>query len=122
MIEFLRTDHINISVAPERLEEARKFYLDVIGLQQIERPNHLFSSAGHWFNIGDIQLHIGVEPAQARSARHTAFEITNVDSARKHLENCNVEIIEEPIISGRTRFAFIDPFGNRIELLQLKEL
>lgn len=122
MIEFIRADHINICVPPERLEEALRFYADVIGLKQIERPDHLFSTPGHWFDIGDIQLHVGVEPQMPRSVRHIAFEIKNVDAAVKLFEKHNVEIMEEPVIPGRKRFAFIDPFGNRMELLQLVDL
>jgi len=122
MIEFIRADHINICVPPERLEEARRFYTNIIGLQQIERPDYLFSTPGHWFDIGDIQLHIGVEPQVPRSVRHIAFEIKNVDNALKLFEKHNVELVEEPVIPGRKRFAFIDPFGNRMELLQMVDL
>lgn len=119
MIEFIRADHVNICVPPEKLEEARAFYTDVIGLTQIIRPDHLFNTPGYWFDIGDIQLHIGVEPPKAQSARHIAFEIKNIDDAVKLFEKHNVNLLHEPEIPGRKRFAFLDPFGNRMELLQL---
>ena len=118
MIRFIRADHINICVPVKRLEEAKDFYSGIIGLKLIERPDHLFSSAGYWFNIGDIQLHIGVEPPVPQSTRHTAFEVADIHSARNRLKDI-VTIIEEPRIPGRERFAFIDPFGNRMELLQI---
>ncbi len=118
MIKFKRADHIHICVPQERLEEARLFYTHIIGLQPIDRPD-VFSTAGYWFKAGDIELHIGVEHALPRSIRHTAFEVMDAAVARKHLENNGVEIVEEPVIDGRTRFAFIDPFGNRMELLQI---
>ena len=118
MINFKRADHIHICVSPERLEEAKLFYTDIIGLEQIERPA-VFSSTGYWFRIADIELHIGVEDSHPRSIRHTAFEVTDVVAARKLLEKHGLEIMEEPLIAGRERFAFIDPFGNRMELLQL---
>ena len=119
MIDFIRADHIHICVPAERLEEAKAFYTGVLGLQLIERPNHLFSSAGYWLNIGNIQLHIGVEPFLGRSIRHTAFEVADIAAARAVLAKNNIEVVEEPAIPGRTRFAFIDPFGNRMELLQI---
>ncbi|WP_419700531.1 VOC family protein [Mucilaginibacter sp. NFX135] len=118
MINFKRADHIHICVPPERLEEARLFYTNTIGLEPIERPS-VFSSAGYWFRIADIELHIGVEDSLPRSIRHTAFKVSDVLAARKYLENHGLEILEEPTIAGRERFAFIDPFGNRMELLQL---
>ena len=119
MITFKRVDHFHVCVPPERLEEAKDFYTKVLGLKLIDRPDHLFSSAGYWLNIGDAQLHIGVEPELPRSIRHTAMEVADVDAACKHLKDNGVEIVEEPAIPGRRRFAFIDPFGNRMELLQI---
>jgi catechol 2,3-dioxygenase-like lactoylglutathione lyase family enzyme len=119
MITFKRVDHFHVCVPPKRLEEAKHFYTKVLGLELIGRPDHLFSSAGYWLNIGDVQLHIGVEPKLPRSIRHTAMVVTDVDAARKHLEANGVEIVEEPVIPGRRRFAFIDPFDNRMELLQI---
>ena len=118
MINFKRADHIHICVPYEKLEEARFFYTNVMGLQLIDRPD-VFSSAGYWLRMADIELHIGVEDNLPRSIRHTAMEVSDVSAARKHLENHGVEIAEEPVIPGRIRFAFIDPFGNRMELLQM---
>lgn len=117
IIGFKRTDHINICVTPDQLEAARSFYSDVIGLAPVERPE-VFGAPGYWFRIADVELHIGVEPAKPRSVQHSAFEVDDLDAAKKHLEQMGVEIVVEPVIPGRSRFAFYDPFGNRIELLQ----
>lgn len=122
MITFKRANHINICVTPEQLEEAKAFYTDVIGLKLIPRPDHIFDSKGYWFDIGDIQLHIGVEPKMPRSNRHTAFEVEDVTAAREWLEANNVELVKEPVVPGWDRFAFYDPFGNRIELVQIVSL
>jgi catechol 2,3-dioxygenase-like lactoylglutathione lyase family enzyme len=122
MITFKRVDHINISVPPERLEEAFEFYSEVLGLEQIDRPDKIFGSKGYWFDIGDIQLHISCEKPLPRSTRHTAFEVADIAAARKQLEKFGVEITEEPKLPNRDRFAFIDPFGNRMELLQINPL
>jgi catechol 2,3-dioxygenase-like lactoylglutathione lyase family enzyme len=119
MIDFIRVDHFHVCVPPERLEEAKTFYTEIIGLELIDRPDHLFSSAGYWLNIGNVQLHIGVEPIHPQTIRHTALQVADVEAARLHLLCNNVKIIEEPVIPGRSRFAFLDPFGNRMELLQL---
>lgn len=116
-ITYKRADHINICVPVERLEEACHFYKTVIGLEQIERPD-VFSTPGYWFAWSDIELHIGVEPALPLSARHTAFEVTNVAAARQWLEQNNIKTFNEPLIEGRDRFTFYDPFGNRMELLE----
>lgn len=118
MIDFLRADHVNICVPPERLEEARRFYADIIGLPEIYRPD-VFGAPGYWFKVADIELHIGIEPVKPPSIRHMAFEVRNLEEAAKLLEKNSVQILQEAVIPGRIRFTFIDPFGNRTELLQM---
>ncbi|GAA4099557.1 VOC family protein [Mucilaginibacter panaciglaebae] len=118
MINFKRADHINICVAPRQLEAARDFYANVLGLKPIPRPDHVFDTPGYWFLIGDIELHIGVEQPVGLTFRHTAFEVSNLSAVRGHLEANGIAICEEPVIKGRNRFTFLDPFGNRMELLE----
>ncbi|MDP9048143.1 MAG: VOC family protein [Bacteroidota bacterium] len=118
MIVFTRINHIHICAPPERLEEARRFYADVMGLTEVHRPE-VFPAPGHWFAAGDIELHIGVEDLQIETIRHSAFEVADIAAARKQLETHGIEISEEPVIPGRERFSFLDPFGNRMELLQI---
>ena len=117
MISFKCADHIHICVPPERLEEARLFYTDLLGLPEIHRPVEL-SSPGHWFLIGNMELHIGVEAPLPQTLRHTAFVINDVKAARDYLESKSVKCICENSIFGRQRFSFADPFGNRMELME----
>lgn len=121
MISFQQINHIHICVPIERLEEARLFYSEVIGLQQIPRPDDVFSKPGYWFAVAGIELHIGVEPGLPRTSRHSAFEVKDVWAAKAYLEGNGVEMIKESVIPGRQRFAFLDPFGNRMELLEFEE-
>jgi catechol 2,3-dioxygenase-like lactoylglutathione lyase family enzyme len=116
MIDFIRADHFHICVPAERLEEARRFYTDVVGLKEKFRPD-VFGAKGYWFDIGNVELHIGIEPTLPRSIRHTAIEVKDVEAAKAHLKKHGVEISEEAMIPGRDRFSFFDPFGNRMELL-----
>ncbi len=120
-ITFKRINHFNICIAPERLEEARIFYTNVLGLEPIERPDHVFDTPGYWFNIGDAQIHLGVEKPLPFTGRHTALEVTDIISAKKHLEANGIEICPQEKIPGWERFAFNDPFGNRMELLELTD-
>jgi catechol 2,3-dioxygenase-like lactoylglutathione lyase family enzyme len=117
MIEFKRIDHVQICIPKGREDEARAFYTNVIGLKEIPKPASLAANGGLWYQLADIELHLGVEP-EIITRRHPAFEITDVPAARALLEK-KVKIVEEPDIPGRIRFAFIDPFGNKIELLQM---
>lgn len=117
MIDFKRIDHIQICVPPGRLAEARAFYADIIGLPEISRPD-VFDTPGHWFSVGGIELHVGVEPPLPRTNRHSAFEIKDVKAAKTYLLSKGAEVMEVEIIPGRERFFFIDPFGNSMELME----
>jgi len=117
LITYKRVDHINICVPAEQLEEAHKFYQSVMGLEQKGRPD-VFGIPGYWFTWADIELHIGIEPVSPPSARHTAFEVDDVVAARQWLEQNNIKTYDEPLLEGRERFTFYDPFGNRMELLE----
>jgi catechol 2,3-dioxygenase-like lactoylglutathione lyase family enzyme len=118
MISFKRVDHIHICVPAERLEEARCFYRDIIGLKEIHRPTEL-GDEGIWFTAANIELHIGVEVTLPATIRHTAFEVTNLEAARQHLTENGVTIQKQRKLPGRNRFSFTDPFGNRMELLEM---
>ena len=117
-INFIRLDHIQICIPFGMEDEARKFYGDIIGLTEIEKPESLKPNGGLWFAIADIQLHIGVEHVEGKSKRHPAFEIENVDSARKYLLEKGVKVKDETPVPGQKRFSFLDPFNNRIEFLE----
>ena len=120
MIEFKRIDHVQLCIPKGMEDEARAFYTDILGLKEIPKPESLMHNGGLWYQVADAELHLGIEP-EMRTRRHPAFEIKDVAAARQLLQD-KVEIVEEPYIPGRTRFAFIDPFGNKIELLQMLDV
>ena len=61
---------------------------------------------GLWYQIGDVQLHIGAE-AQIRnkSKRHPAFEILAAEEVRHYLQEKDVRIQEEIQLPGIYRFS-----------------
>jgi catechol 2,3-dioxygenase-like lactoylglutathione lyase family enzyme len=118
MIQFIRLDYIQICIPTGKESEARQFYTDIIGLTEIPKPKVLIPNGGLWYQLADIQLHIGIESEINKSRRHPALEVSNLNEARQYLENRGITIKEEIQIPGLNRFSFIDPFGNRIELLQ----
>jgi catechol 2,3-dioxygenase-like lactoylglutathione lyase family enzyme len=118
MINFKRLNHIQICIPKGKEDEARHFYTDIIGLTEIPKPGPLIPNGGLWYQVADIQLHIGTENENSKSKRHPAFEVSNLEEARKHLIQHGVALKDEIQIPGQKRFSFIDPFDNRIELLQ----
>jgi len=118
MIHFKRLDHVQICIPPGSEDKARLFYTGILGLEEFPKPASLQKTGGLWYRIADIELHLGVEDNTPLSKRHPAFEVTDLAEARALLEKHGIPIKEEIEIPGRVRFSFIDPFGNRVELLQ----
>src|SRR5450631_4048005 len=117
-IVFKRLDHVQICIPVGEEAAARKFYSDILGLTEIEKPVQLRANGGLWYQIGDVQLHIGVEAQMNKSKRHPAFEIQAIDEVRNYLQEKGVLVQEEIQVPGQFRFSFFDPFNNRIELLE----
>ena len=117
-IQFNRLNHVQVCIPPGAEDEARKFYGQFLGLTEIEKPAVLKPGGGMWFEIGGIQLHIGIEAEQPPSKRHPAFEVENLAGIRSYLVENGVRVRAEPSIPGADRLSFFDPFGNRIELLE----
>jgi catechol 2,3-dioxygenase-like lactoylglutathione lyase family enzyme len=118
-IDFKRLDHIMLCFPPGKEAEARRFYGEVLGLKEITDTGYPLPNGAIWYQMGDIQLHIRAEDAHETSQRHPAFEVNNLESARKLLESHNIELKNDSKIPDRNRFSFRDPFGNRIELIEM---
>ncbi|HEV2863524.1 MAG TPA: VOC family protein [Pyrinomonadaceae bacterium] len=118
-INFRRLDHVQVSIPPGAEDRAREFYGGLLGLEEIEKPEPLRRNGGVWYAVADAQLHVGVEPEVAPSKRHPAFDVEGARDVRTFLEQHGVRTKDEAQIPGLAyRFSFLDPFGNRIELLE----
>ena len=117
-INFKRLNHFQICIPFGEEDKARKFYGELLGLREIPKPLPVLKNGGMWFEIADIQLHIGVEEMASPSKRHPAFEVEDVVAVRSFLESHGVRTCDEPVLDGITRFSFYDPFDNRIELME----
>jgi catechol 2,3-dioxygenase-like lactoylglutathione lyase family enzyme len=113
-----RLDHIQLCIPIGEEEKARAFYSGILGLTEIEKPEALKPNGGLWFEVADIQLHIGTENMEGASKRHPAFEVENLEQVKSYLIENNVRIKEDIQIPEIKRFSFFDPFGNRIEFLE----
>jgi catechol 2,3-dioxygenase-like lactoylglutathione lyase family enzyme len=115
---FKRLDHVQICIPIGGEEKAREFYGGLLGLSEIEKPEALKPNGGLWYEIADVQLHLGVEEARSPSKRHPAFEVEDLRAIRAYLSAHGVAIKEDIPIPGVERFSFFDPFGNRIEVFE----
>jgi len=119
-MKLLRIHHAQITVPKGDEPSAREFYCGFLGLPEIEKPPSLKSRGGFWIQIGDRQLHIGVEDNVDRTATkaHLAYEVDDVAAWRKKLSERGIQPLDSIPIKGYDRFEFRDPFGNRVEFIQ----
>ena len=112
-------DHVQIAAPPGCEAEARRFYCELLGLEEIEKPEALRSRGGCWFRVGALQLHIGVE-ADFRPAKkaHPAFTASDVEATFATLEQAGVRCVWDEEIGGVRRFYATDPWGNRLEFTE----
>lgn len=119
MSKFLTgIDHIQIAAPSGSEDVARTFYGDLLGMEEISKPENLKRRGGCWFQCGLHEVHIGIQQdfMPAKKA-HPGFTVNALEQLKIRLEEADYMISEEPPIEGRSRFFTHDPFGNRIEFL-----
>ncbi len=94
-----------------------------LGLPEIAKPASLQARGGLWLQVGDRQVHIGVEPDVDRRATkaHIAYQVRDLASWRSKLASAGIEILAGIPIPGYDRLEFRDPFGNRVEMIEQKQ-
>ena len=119
MLEWI--DHVQIAAPAGCEAEARRFFGELLGLEELEKPEPLRSRGGVWFRIGTQQLHVGVEQefAPARKA-HPAFTASRFDELVGRLRSAGVPVTDDASIPGVRRCYVADPWENRIELVAVE--
>src|SRR5438046_659910 len=61
--DIRQIQHVSLPIPPddEALREGRRFYVEILGLREVDRPPAL-RNRGLWFRIGDQELHLFSEP------------------------------------------------------------
>lgn len=109
---------MQLAAPPGCEEAARRFFGDVLGLEELEKPEQLRGRGGVWFAVGAQQLHIGVETehAPARKA-HPALAVRDIAELAARLAAAGAPVEWDPSLPGVRRLYTADPWGNRIELV-----
>lgn len=118
-MSLLQIDHIQLAMPQGGEAAARRFYGELLGLTEVEKPDNLRKRGGCWFEKGTIKVHLGVE-ADFRAARkaHPAFLVEDLDGLVARLAQGGVTARRDEPLPGYTRVYVDDPFDNRIELME----
>lgn len=114
-------DHVQVAAPVGCEEQAREFYGNKIGLEEIPKPEELRKRGGCWFRCGKQEIHIGVEQdfSPAKKA-HPAFHVQHIVGFKQELIKKGVQVIDDHARPDVIRFYVFDPFGNRIEFMETK--
>lgn len=109
-----------IAIPPSSEQTARAFYIDVLGLTEIPKPESLCGRGRLWLSTGSPDVHLGIDQDlhPARKA-HIALQLDDVDLVQSRLNQNDYQVGPvEYEVPGFARIYVSDPFGNRIELMQ----
>jgi catechol 2,3-dioxygenase-like lactoylglutathione lyase family enzyme len=117
---ILSIDHVQLAMPIGEEDQARAFYVSLLGFVEVPKPPELAKRGGAWFESKNVRLHLGVELDfhPARKA-HPAFIVDDLDAAITKVERVRYKIdASQPPLDGYKRAHVFDPFGNRIELME----
>lgn len=111
----------HVSIVANDLEESRRFYEDVFGLERLPSPN--FGMPVNWFRIGDAQLHLFQSDTQVTGTQHVGLEVDDFEGVYRRLlelgmfepEGYFAQMVELP--EGAVQMYFRDPSGNLVEIV-----
>ncbi len=122
----MQLDHVQLAAPPDCEGAARRFYGDLLGLEEIAKPPVLAARGGGvWFRLDEArELHIGVvtiDRFSAATKAHPGLRVSGdeLDLLAGRLLEAGHPVVWAPPeeIPGRRRLHTIDPWGNRLELL-----
>ena len=99
--------------------QARAFFVDILGMTEVDKPPVLAARGGVWFRADQVELHLGVED-DFRPARkgHPGILVDDLDDVVARLTGAGQPVTPDDAFPGYRRIYAHDPFGNRLEFLQ----
>jgi hypothetical protein len=100
--------------------EVVAFCEGILCIPHVPELDHLAARGGCWFEDGDLEIHLGVD-ADFRPATkaHAAFIVDDVRSLAAAVVAAGLVVNATSHRPAHDRVYVSDPFGDRIELMQL---
>lgn len=111
-------DHVQMAMPRGEEAAARAFYVGLLGMSEVPKPDPLKARGGVWFQAPGTMLHLGVEDpfVPARKA-HPAFIVSDLDALSATLQQAGYPVEADATLKDVSRAYTTDPFGNRVELI-----
>ena len=115
---ILTLDHLQMAIPAGGEDQARAFYGDLLGMTEIPRPDAILARGGVWFRSGGLALHLGVDPGFVPAfVAHPGLWVGGYAVLIARLVAAGADVTPDSKVPGVTRAFVLDPFGNRLELI-----
>jgi catechol 2,3-dioxygenase-like lactoylglutathione lyase family enzyme len=120
-------DHVQLAIPPNSEDLARVFYGEILGLREQPKPEYLVQRGGVWFEQDDLKLHLGVVRVASAlpnlnfcpaTKAHPGLLVEDLDELVSRCEAAGSKIVVGEGVKSYRQVYVIDPFGNRLELLE----
>jgi catechol 2,3-dioxygenase-like lactoylglutathione lyase family enzyme len=110
--------HVQLALPPGGEDDCRRFYIDVLGLVEVEKPPALAARGGLWVRAGALEIHLGVEEDfRPQRKAHPGILVRDLDAVAERLAGAGVPVQWDGEFPGMRRFYAADNNGNRLEFL-----
>lgn len=121
MLHIENIHHVSLSITD--LQKSKHFYGQILGFQELDRPN--FDFPGAWYQVGNQQLHL-IKHDNSTTLRknnelnsregHFAIRVIGYEQTLAYLKEKGLEVSEKPnSTSGFAQIFCCDPDFNLIE-------
>lgn len=120
----MRLHHVQVACPVGGEEVARRFYVEGLGMTEVEKPDDLKARGGLWVRDGGgAEIHVGVEePHRPARKAHPALLVDGVeelDALAERLRRLgyDVDVSQRETFPGYLRFHTFDGHDNRVEVM-----
>ena len=128
----MRLHHVQVACPAGGEEVARRFYVEGLGMTEVEKPAALAGRGGLWVRCSDrstgapgAEIHIGTEdPFTPARKAHPALLLDDADELDALADRLrglgyDVDTGQRETFPGHLRFHAFDGHGNRVEVLAM---
>ena len=116
---ILGLDHLQLALPAGAEDTMRVFYCDMLGFEDIAKPEPLLKRGGFWARAGTIVVHFGIDPDfHPATKAHPAFLVCDIEALCAVLTERGYTPKWDTSLQDVARFFVNDPVGNRVEIIQ----